>query len=165
KYSILPILENDTANWFPNLSDESGDFKRLKRTTSVGEFIENNASSGSITRAKSTSSLSKLQFRDHIWTYSQRYLAAEAVEEAAAAIIRSEEGEKEEKSNEDGMKLVQQLISCAEAVACRDKSHASFLLSELRASALVFGSSFQRVASCFVQGLADRLALVQPLGT
>ncbi|XP_022871607.1 DELLA protein RGL1-like [Olea europaea var. sylvestris] len=165
KYSILPILENDTANWFPNLSDESGDFKRLKRTTSVGEFIENNASSGSITRAKSTSSLSKLQFRDHIWTYSQRYLAAEAVEEAAAAIIRSEDGEKEEKSNEDGMKLVQQLISCAEAVACRDKSHASFLLSELRANALVFGSSFQRVASCFVQGLADRLALVQPLGT
>ncbi|CAI9754003.1 unnamed protein product [Fraxinus pennsylvanica] len=165
KYSILPILENATANWFPNLSDESGDFKRLKRTTSVGEFIESNASNGSITRANSTSSLSKLQFRDHIWMYSQRYLAAEAVEEAAAAIIGSEDGEKEEQVNEDGTKLVQQLISCAEAVACRDKSHASFLLSELRANALVFGSSFQRVASCFVQGLADRLALVQPLGT
>ncbi|KAG6634997.1 hypothetical protein CIPAW_11G011500 [Carya illinoinensis] len=48
-------------------------------------------------------------------------------------------------------------------VACRDRTHASVLLSELRANALVFGSSFQRVASCFVQGLADMLALVQPL--
>jgi hypothetical protein len=46
----------------------------------------------------------------------------------------------------------------------RDRSHASVLLSDLRAKALVHGSSFQRVASCFVQGLADRLALVQPFG-
>lgn len=63
------------------------------------------------------------------------------------------------------MRLVQLLVACAEAVACRDKSHASALLSELQANALVFGSSFQRVASCFVQGLAERLALVQPLGS
>ncbi|KAJ6358746.1 hypothetical protein OIU76_000463 [Salix suchowensis] len=62
------------------------------------------------------------------------------------------------------MRLVQLLIACAEAVACRDKSLASALLSELRSNALVFGSAFQRVASCFVQGLIDRLSLVQPLG-
>nr|POE72652.1 della protein rgl1 [Quercus suber] len=44
------------------------------------------------------------------------------------------------------------------------RSHASALLSQLRACALFFGSSFQRVPSCFVKGLAERLCLVQPLG-
>lgn len=187
-FSGMPILEDATAAiWFPSLYDESGVFKRLKRTTSLGEFIDSSCSSissgvsngsissfgsnGSIPRNSSTSSLSsvqRLQFRDHIWTYTQRYLAAEAVVDGGAAIITAEDGggiAGEEEGNGDGMKLVQQLISCAEAVACRDRSHASLLLSELRANALVFGSSFQRVASCFVQGLADRLALVQPLGT
>ncbi|KAL0397273.1 UNVERIFIED_CONTAM: DELLA protein RGL3 [Sesamum calycinum] len=174
-FSGLPIFEDAAgAIWFPSLYDESGDFKRLKRTVSLGEVTDSNSgsisSNGSISRTSSTSSLSsvpRLQFRDHIWTYTQRYLAAEAVEEAAAAIVGAEEGGgvAGDGGSGDGMKLVQQLISCAEAVACRDKSHASLLLSELRANALVFGSSFQRVASCFVQGLADRLALVQPLGT
>ncbi|KAI8017577.1 DELLA protein SLN1 [Camellia lanceoleosa] len=121
-----------------------------------------------MSRNSSTSSLNslpRLQFRDHIWTYTQRHLAAEAVEEAAAAIIGSEDGKSEEAEGAgEGMRLVQLLISCAEAVACRDKSYASVLLSELRASALVFGSSFQCMASCFVQGLANRMALVQPLG-
>ncbi|KAK4410794.1 GRAS family protein RAM1 [Sesamum angolense] len=174
-FSGLPVFEDAAgAIWFPSLYDESGDFKRLKRTVSLGEVTDSNSgsisSNGSISRTSSTSSLSsvpRLQFRDHIWTYTQRYLAAEAVEEAAAAIVGAEEGGgvAGDGGSGDGMKLVQQLISCAEAVACRDKSHASLLLSELRANALVFGSSFQRVASCFVQGLADRLALVQPLGT
>lgn len=86
------------------------------------------------------------------------------MEEAAAAMINREESGTEDGVNTDGMRLVQLLIACAEAVACRDKSHASVLLSELRCNALVFGSSFQRVASCFVQGLADRLAMVNPLG-
>ncbi|KAL2482676.1 DELLA protein GAI [Forsythia ovata] len=168
-YPSLPILENATAFWLPVLSDETGDIKRLKRTVSDGAFNDSSysdSSNGSIARTNSTSSLNslpRLHFRDHIWTYTQRYLAAEALEEAAAAIIGPTTENEESKG--DGMKLVQQLISCAEAVACRDKSHASVLLSELRANALVFGSSFQRVASCFVQGLADRLALVQPLGT
>ncbi|PIM98075.1 hypothetical protein CDL12_29446 [Handroanthus impetiginosus] len=164
-FSGLPTLEDDTtAVWLPTLYHESGDFKRLKRTPSLGEFSDSSISSGcSIPRS---SSVPKLHFRDHIWTYTQRYLAAEAVEEAAAAIIGAEDGGRVdgEEGNGGGMKLVQQLISCAEAVACRDKAHASVLLSELHANALVFGSSFQRVASCFVQGLADRLASVQPLG-
>ena len=121
---------------------------------------------GGISRSGSTSSLNSLQFRDHVWTYSRRFIEAEAVEEAAAALTG---GEMESRgSSEDGeadeIRLVQLLIACAEAVACRDKSHASVLLSELRANALVFGSSFQRVASCFVQGLADRLSMVNPLG-
>ncbi|OIT35000.1 PREDICTED: DELLA protein RGL1-like [Nicotiana attenuata] len=180
-YSLNPytaVFKRNAASIVSTLSDESGDFKRLRRTPSVGESLGSNSisfysdssssSSGggsSIPRNDSTNSVNslhfapRLHFRDHVWALNQRYLAAEAIEEAAADIINQEE------ENEEGMKLVQLLITCAEAVACRDKSRASVLLSELRASALVFGTSFQRVASCFVQGLADRLALVQPLGT
>lgn len=71
---------------------------------------------------------------------------------------------KEGNSSGDEIRFVQQLIASVEAVACRDKVYASTLLSELRAKALVFGSSFQRVASCSVQALCDRLVLVQLLG-
>jgi hypothetical protein len=160
-YPCIPFLEHDLILPF---SDETRDPKRLKRSISVAESIiggDNNLYSGNINNSliRSTS-FNSLQFRDHVLTYTQRYLAAEALEEAAESFNRSQD----EDGSADGMKLVQLLIACAEAVACRDKSHASALLSELRANALVFGSSFQRVASCFVQGLADRLTLVQPLG-
>ncbi|KAM7471492.1 hypothetical protein LguiA_009675 [Lonicera macranthoides] len=171
-FPYLPISENSNSRWLSTLSDETGSRKKFKRMTSIGEsllsFGNDYRSLSNISRNSSTNSLNslpKLQFRDHIWTYTQRYLAAEAVEEAAAAIVESEDQNVKEDGGGDGMRLVQLLISCAEAVACRDKSRASVLLSELRANALVFGSSFQRVASCFVQGLTDRLALVQPLGT
>ncbi|KAL5991174.1 ssDNA endodeoxyribonuclease [Asimina triloba] len=122
--------------------------------TSRGNFI------------KQLKCLRRLQFRDHIWNYNRRFLAAEAVEEAAAMeeVAKGEVVDEGEGADGDGMKLVQLLIACAEAVACRDRSQATSLLSELRADALVFGTSFQRVASCFVQGLEDRLAQVQPLG-
>ncbi|XP_022776120.1 DELLA protein RGA2-like [Durio zibethinus] len=173
-YPFKPLMGNNAAGWSLHLSEETRDTKRFRRTVSIPESIGSNCnlSSGgnsddSLSRSSSTSSLnslSRLQFRDHILTYNQRYLAAEAVEEAAAAMINSEESGAEEEETADGMRLLQRLIACAEAVACRDKSHASALLSELRANALVFGSSFQRVASCFVQGLADRLALVLPFG-
>ncbi|PSR95921.1 DELLA protein [Actinidia chinensis var. chinensis] len=170
-YPYLPILETTASTWFPTVSGESGSHKRLKRTASVPELALASVSfshgQGLISRNSSTNSLNTfpgLQFRDHILTYAQKYLAAEAVEEVAAAIIGSENGKAEEDGSGDEMRLFHLLISCAEAVACRDKSYASVLLSKLRASALVFGSSFQRVASCFVQGLADRLALVHPLG-
>lgn len=99
---------------------------------------------------------SKLQIREYIHKCKQRVEAAETTEEDVD--VTNDNG------SSDGMRLVQLLISCAEAVACRDRAQASALLSELKASALVLGTSFQRVASCFVQGLADRLALVQPLG-
>ncbi|KAI3820682.1 hypothetical protein L1987_08230 [Smallanthus sonchifolius] len=112
-----------------------------------------------IHRCNSTNSFPKLRFRDHIWTYTQRYLAAEAIEDAV-----SENGTLEDEGNKDEMHLVRLLVSCAEAVACRDKTHASKLLAELRGDALVFLSSFQRVASCFMQGLTDRLTMIQPLG-
>ncbi|KAK3043311.1 hypothetical protein RJ639_002554 [Escallonia herrerae] len=178
-YPFLPVMKNAASPiWFSAMSDKSCSHKRLKRTKSDANFGSdasyysggsNISSNGSgISRNNSTNSLNsfpRLQFRDHIWTYTQRYLAAEAVEEAAAAILGTEDGEGKEDGSGDGMGLEQLLVSCAEAVACRDKSHASVLLSELRSNALVFGSSFQRVASGFVQGLTDRLALVQPLGT
>lgn len=153
--------------------EEARGQKRLKRNYSFAESIGSNSpgayasgfGSSQISRCSSTSSLDtlpRLHIRDHIRTYSQLYPAVEAIEEAAAASVI---GVGEEDGSADGMRLVQLLISCAEAVACRDKSHASSLLSELRSRALVFGTSFQRVASCFVQGLADRLSLLQPLGT
>ncbi|XP_010932712.1 GRAS family protein RAD1 [Elaeis guineensis] len=107
-----------------------------------------------VNNGKQSNPLRKLQFRDHVQNYKQKFGVLEALEEPV-------EGELVE---EGGMRLVQLLISCAEAVACRDRAQASTLLHELKANALVLGTSFQRVASCFVQGLSDRLALVQPLG-
>lgn len=183
-HPYIPLLDANFSTCFFSLLDETRDHKRPKRATSIPESIGSYSSLyrgggsssesiiSSISHSSSTgspNSLSKLCFRDHIRTYTQRYLAAEAVEEAAEAMTNTEEGTGSINDQEDGsadaMKLLQLLIACTEAVACRDKSYASALLSELRADALVFGSSFQRVASCFVQGLADRLAQVQPLGT
>ncbi|KAM0940594.1 putative transcription factor GRAS family [Dioscorea sansibarensis] len=98
----------------------------------------------------------KLCFRDHIGNFKQKFKEEDLSEEADA--------EKEDEDAAAGMQLVKLLISCAEAVACRDREQATNLLSLLRANAMVLGSSFQRVASCFVQGLTDRLTLVHPLG-
>ncbi|KAF4395050.1 hypothetical protein G4B88_017920 [Cannabis sativa] len=187
-FPYMPSLWDNRGNTliFP-FSYDTRENKRMKRVHSFQESISSNnntpyrggggnndsndtSNSSMMSRSSSTNSLSNMQtmqFRDHIWTYKQLYHAAEAVEEAAAAIMEAAEQENRATSEEgeaDEMRLVQLLIACAEAVACRDKSHASVLLSELRANALVFGSSFQRVASCFVQGLADRLAMVHPLG-
>ncbi|XP_071731735.1 GRAS family protein RAD1-like [Rutidosis leptorrhynchoides] len=158
------VLDNLTAPWqLLNLPKKPCGYKKIKRTVSMPETNVGigllDGGSFPIRRNFSTNSLPKLQFRDHIWTYTQRYLAAEAIDNAML-----ENGMIENEGNVDGMHLVQLLISCAEAVACRDKAHATNLLADLRANALVFGSSFQRVASCFMQGLTDRLALVQPLG-
>ncbi|KAL4283413.1 hypothetical protein GQ457_16G031590 [Hibiscus cannabinus] len=179
---FLPLMAaNNVADCTRHFLQEARDTKRLKRTASIPESIGSSATvynggnsdgSGGMGRTGSNgsfTSLSRFHFRDHILTYSKRYLAAEAVEEAAAEAVRMAAGYEGNGVEEDktayGMRLVQLLIACAEAVACRDKSHASVLLSELHANALVFGTSFQRVASCFVQGLADRLISVQPLGT
>ncbi|KAF7833949.1 DELLA protein RGL1-like [Senna tora] len=107
--------------------------------------------------------LHHLHFRDHTWTLTQRYLAAEATEEDMIIISNTNNDNEEEKHE---MRLVQLLIACAEAVASRDKSHASTLLSHLRSISLVFGSSFQRVSSCFVQALSHRLdSLFQPISS
>ncbi|KAL4296777.1 hypothetical protein GQ457_12G006450 [Hibiscus cannabinus] len=172
---LLPLVaDNNGAAYSRRFLEETRDNKRFKRNISIPESIGssggvsnggNSDGYGGVSRIGSNGSLSGLHFRDHILVYSQRYLAAEAVEEAVRMAAGYEEKGVEEDETAYGMRLVQLLIACAEAVACRDKSHASALLSELRANALVFGTSFQRVASCFVQGLADRLASVQPLGT
>ncbi|XP_068651850.1 GRAS family protein RAD1-like [Aristolochia californica] len=175
-HPFLPTWESYApAGWSSSLGGHSST-KRLRRIQSVEESIgscegsfytrgSNHRSSCVGGSSKQFNCLPRLQFRDHIWTYSQRFLAAEAVEEAVRSTWGVEgEASEEEENGADGMRLVQLLVACAEAVACRDRSQASLLLSELRANAMVFGTSFQRVASCFVQGLDDRLALVQPLG-
>lgn len=119
-----------------------------------------------LTKDETTSSCNtSIQVRDYIRAYAQKVMAVETpLQNVAASSAGSEGGAVEEEESVDGMKLVQLLIACAEAVACRDRSHASTLLNELRSSALPFGTSFQRVASCFVQGLSERLTMIQPLG-
>lgn len=97
--------------------------------------------------------------RDHIG----RYLAAEAKATAGETDIAITV-DTEDEISVNGMKLLHRLVSCSEAVACRDRAHATALLTELGTLALVFGTAFQRVASCFVQGLANRLESLQPLG-
>ncbi|XVF54639.1 hypothetical protein PTKIN_Ptkin05aG0197400 [Pterospermum kingtungense] len=177
-YPFMPSSmegNNNGADWSHRCSEDTRDTKRIKQDISVPESIGSTTSVSSVGNSSSGSSISRsgstgsLNLRDHILTYTQRYLVVvdEVVDDEAAAMINNSDQESgsEEDETADGMRLLQLLIACAEAVACRDKSHASALLSELRANALVFGSSFQRVASCFVQGLADRLALVQPFGT
>ncbi|KAJ8771256.1 hypothetical protein K2173_026433 [Erythroxylum novogranatense] len=176
-YPFFPMLDNNDPAKFLPFPEEVQHPKRVKRTASVADFNENNGSHFSggsssssdsnsmMSRSKSVNSLPKLHFRDHIWAYSQRYHAAEAIEEAASDVIGTKEIRNEEDDSANEIRLVQLLISCAEAVACRDKTYALTLLSELRSNTLVFGSSFQRVASCFVQGLAERLSLLQTLGS
>ncbi|CAL5398531.1 unnamed protein product [Camellia sinensis] len=165
----LPKLENSSSACYTPCSDKTRTHKRL-RLWQIGsaESINNSVCSDNSTlfsrSANSLNSLPGLHFRDHIWAYKQRYLAVEAMNEAAKALVNDEgDDHVKEEVTGDGVRLVQLLLACAEAVACRDKSHASALLSELRSEALVFGTSFQRVASCFVQGLSDRLALVHLL--
>ncbi|KAI9108801.1 hypothetical protein K1719_020106 [Acacia pycnantha] len=181
---LLPVFEtraslSPSPSWTLPFSDETkgnnNNDKRLKRPPSITEVLgdyrslSSNSGSenfyGSLSRSNSVNSLPKLHFRDHIWTITQRYLASE--EAAQKDKTNSEVREAEEQEDgycADGMRLVQLLVHSAEGVACRDKSHSSILLSELRSNALVFGSPFQRLASCFAQGLSDRLAMVQPVG-
>ncbi|KAK1422369.1 hypothetical protein QVD17_25448 [Tagetes erecta] len=159
------VLDDANSPWdLLSLSNKPYGQRKIKRTFSMPQTSLDASSlldgvNVPIRRTSSTNCLPKLRFRDHVMTYTQRYLAAEAIEDAIL-----EHKPMKNEGTVDGMHLVQLLISCAEAVACRDKAHATNLLAELQANALVFGSSFQRVASCFMQGLTDRLALVQPLG-
>lgn len=176
-YMNLPLENIPSSSWNFLITPENQtrEQKRLKRTLSFADSIASDTSIGggsaggnttaTLSRSGSTNSLTgspKLPVRDLIRTCSRLYLEAEVVDEADAVIINADEGRND--AGGDAMRLVQLLICCAEAVACRDKVYATALLSELRFTTLEFGSSFQRVASCFVQGLADRLAAVQPPG-
>ncbi|KAJ9176251.1 hypothetical protein P3X46_011586 [Hevea brasiliensis] len=155
---IMPdfsVLEDDCTARFD--FDETRSHKRVKQAPSATVSNGNGAGlyctgSNGRTSTNSLNIVPRLHFRDYVLTYTERYLAIEAMEEATAALMDDERNEVIEEEGGDGMKLLQQLIACAEAVACRDKTHASALLSELGANALVFGTSFQRVAPCFVQG-------------
>lgn len=154
-------------------SHEKRNSRRLKQMDNFNQYFGNEyhhdcsrdvACDGSINgTTEEKKSLTRPMFRDHIWAYAQKYMAAAAVEEADGAYDKEEYIVKEEEKV-DGMRQVQLLVACAEAVAYRDKYHASTLIADLQADAPVFGTSFQRVASCFVQGLSHRLALVQPHG-
>ncbi|XP_002965807.2 scarecrow-like protein 21 [Selaginella moellendorffii] len=62
-----------------------------------------------------------------------------------------------------GIRLIQLLLACAEAVACRDVNQAATLLSQLQQMASPRGDSMQRVTSCFVEGLTARLAGLQSI--
>ncbi|PON45612.1 hypothetical protein PanWU01x14_257230 [Parasponia andersonii] len=91
-YPCLPIWEGCVS------SDETRGHKRLNRVERLPESGSSNTSpcgggasscNNSNSSSSSTSSLNslpRLRFRDHIWTYTHRYLAVEAVEEAAATM-------------------------------------------------------------------------------
>uniref|UniRef100_A0A0D9V957 Uncharacterized protein n=1 Tax=Leersia perrieri TaxID=77586 RepID=A0A0D9V957_9ORYZ len=108
-----------------------------------------------------TSRARKQSFRDVVESCKQKVEAMEAMETPSPAFQECDGGD-HGGGGADGMRLVQLLVACAEAVACRDRAQAASLLRELHAGAPVHGTAFQRVASCFVQGLADRLALAHP---
>ncbi|CAO2182012.1 unnamed protein product [Urochloa humidicola] len=129
--------------------------------------------------AAESSRVRKQRFRDVLESCKQKVEAMEAMEspvafhegEDAGAVVGDGSGAIAAGTGTgsggggggaDGMRLVQLLVACAEAVACRDRAQAAALLRELQAGAPVHGTAFQRVASCFVQGLADRLALAHP---
>lgn len=156
----LPILMDTCSTWFLPYSDATRNHKRLKPGSGNDHSFSSYSlydDGGCTVKTNSMNSLLGLQF-------DQRYPAVEAMEEDAASMFGDGAANEEEVSKDDGMKLFHQLITCAKVVAFQDKSHASALLSDLGANALVFGTSFQRVASCFVQGLSDRLALIHPYG-
>ncbi|XP_048568387.1 GRAS family protein RAD1-like [Triticum urartu] len=115
------------------------------------------------------------QFRDVLETCKQKVEAMEALEhsppvagggyeeQAGEAVVAvGDVGAGGGGSGADGMRLMQLHVACAEAGACRDRAQAAALLRELQVGAPVHGTAFQRVASCFLQGLADRLALAHP---
>ena len=116
-----------------------------------------------------SSRVRKKQFRDVLESCKQKVEALEALESPRAGgggTFHLDHGEAVvaagDSGGADGMRLVQLLVACAEAVACRDRAQAAALMRELQVGAPVHGTAFQRVASCFVQGLADRLALAHP---
>ncbi|CAM6104909.1 unnamed protein product [Calypogeia fissa] len=58
-----------------------------------------------------------------------------------------------------GVRMVQVLLACAEAVACRDSRQANILLQQLQHMACPYGDAMQRITACFVEGLSARLAI------
>lgn len=130
----LHTLPDSYSSW-PIPMDKIRNPKRLKQASSddhdqsIRSYNGNLYNGGGSTSTNSRYSLPRLQFRDHVWAYNQRYLAIEAMEEATTSMMGGEEHQYEEEgSGGDEIKLIQQLVSCAEAVACRDKAHASILL-------------------------------------
>ena len=107
-----------------------------------------------------SSRVRKKQFRDVLESCKQKVEALEALESPTAGGSGPFQLEQSEAvvaagvggggGGADGMRLVQLLVACAEAVACRDRAQAAALLRELQIGAPVHGTAFQRVASCFM---------------
>ncbi|KAJ1286691.1 hypothetical protein BS78_03G371300 [Paspalum vaginatum] len=147
---------------------------RASKATKVDYFSSPYQPSWTLARADvaavaaETSRVRKQRFRDVLESCKQKVEAMEAMESPVAfqegedGGVVGDGGGGGSGGGADGMRLVQLLVACAEAVACRDRAQAAALLRELQAGAPVHGTAFQRVASCFVQGLADRLALAHP---
>ncbi|KAJ0436345.1 putative transcription factor GRAS family [Helianthus annuus] len=105
----LSVIDNPSSPW--NLfSLSSCGPKRMKRTASMPQPTVDTSSlldgvNVTIRRTSSTNSLPKLRFRDHVMTYTQRYLAAEAIEDA----ILENRPTKNEGNVDDRLALVQPL--------------------------------------------------------
>ncbi|GLJ24802.1 hypothetical protein SUGI_0474290 [Cryptomeria japonica] len=140
-----PLVESEKNGTFPFLYGE----ETLKGKPEVEKF-----------------SPKKPQFRDHIWKYAQMYRAETCMtvdlEEAVGNNTPAGGGEIDPG---EGVELVQRLFACAEAVACRDARQAAKIIHDLGYLVSPYGSSLQRVATCFIRGLAVRLAvLLNPNG-
>lgn len=154
-------------------------FSRAPKATKVDYVSSPYHASWPVSRFAESSRVRKQRFYDVLESCKQKVEAMEAMaaespvsfQEAAGdqddsravvGMMMPDGGGGQQGGGADGMRLVQLLVACAEAVACRDRAQAAALLRELQAGAPVHGTAFQRVASCFVQGLADRLALAHP---
>lgn len=90
-FPSLSTLENNSAIWEIPFIDGTRTYKRVKLELSADEsIISTNYSlyngSGSM-HTSGFNSLPRIQFRDHISAYTRRYLAAEAMEEAASTLL------------------------------------------------------------------------------
>ncbi|PON85304.1 hypothetical protein TorRG33x02_189720 [Trema orientale] len=115
-YPYLPIWEGCFS------SDETRGHKRLNRVKRLPELgssntspcgggassDNNNSNSSSMISSSCTSSLNslpRLRFGDHIWTYTQRYLAVEAAEEAAATMTGADRENNDHKRMKRAMSI------------------------------------------------------------
>uniref|UniRef100_A0A6N2MH74 Uncharacterized protein n=1 Tax=Salix viminalis TaxID=40686 RepID=A0A6N2MH74_SALVM len=127
QYPYLPIFESNVVSWMLPFSDETRDVKRIKRSSSMVESLRSN---NEIIHGFIRKDILQLKYGiAMVWPEIEcpfrpfsLFLSISPVKKLAAAMINAEEGGNEEEGNiADGMRSVQLLIACAEAVACRDK--------------------------------------------
>ncbi|XP_042041546.1 GRAS family protein RAD1-like [Salvia splendens] len=67
----------------------------------------------------------------------------------------------DERGADEGLQLVHLLLTCAEAVGCRDAHLAHSILNQISPRLNPWGDSLQRVSHCFAIALKSRLLLLQ----